>query len=93
MKANTYLLAGLLAASALVAGCNENSSSGGTAGNSPPIVTSPSGAAKLSELAASIIAMITGSACATASPGDINGIDITPDDTAQDANRITPSCT
>lgn len=93
MKSTSLLLAPLLA-TALLAACNGDDN-GGSGGNlvvqpTPSPITSMT--TTVSQLATSLIAMISGSSCATAAPSDVNAASLTADDTPVDANGLTPAC-
>ncbi len=95
MKSRHILVASAVLAAALLGGCNDDNSPRG----SNPIVTDPTNpptnpqpTMTISQLVASLIAMVTGSACNTATPTDINPLALTDDMTATDANTTAQNC-
>lgn len=86
MKSRHLLTASLLAAAALLSGCNDN--------NSPqlPVTPPPPASMTISEYVTSLIAMVTGSACNTATPASLDTLTVTDDMTQQDANTLTVNC-
>lgn len=81
------LLATTLVAAGLLSGCNDdNRPAPGVPVENP--TPAPGGSFSLSEFAASLLAMVTGGACATATPVGVNAQTLTDDMTAQDANAI-----
>lgn len=96
MKSRHLLMAALVAAPVLLTACNGSDGNGSSGGN---VVVTPTPSpidamtTTVSRLAAMLIAMVSGSACATAPPTDINGINFAADDTPVEANELTPSCT
>lgn len=97
MKPRHYATGVLIATAALLSGCgnddNPTSATIITNPTTPPPITPPTPSMTFSQFAASLIAMVTGSACATATPSDLNGATVSDDMQAVDANTLTPNCT
>jgi len=92
MSYRAFLLPAAVAAGLLLGGCNDNNSGAPT--GAPVVVqpTPPSAMRSISEFAASLIAMVSGGACDTALPSDVNTASLTADEAAQDANALQPRC-
>ncbi len=85
MKTRHLLTAGLFGAVILLSGCNDKNG---------PFTEGQNGTIQsFSDYAKSLIALVTGGSCDTALPADINRANVTDDDSAQDANAISPACT
>lgn len=99
MKAGYFLAASLFSAAALLSGCNDNNAPQASDNiitqptnppGTPPVVTPRS--MSISEFVASLIAMVTGSACNTALPTSLDSVTLTDDMTQQDANTLAVNC-
>ena len=92
MTTRSLLFASLVAATTLLVGCNGN----GNGGNGGVVTTNPTNPPPpmtISQLAASLIAGITGSACNTATPTTLDSVTLTDDMAEQNANALTVNCT
>lgn len=98
MKLRTSVSIMLLGGAALLAGCNDTNFPPAT-GTPPPVVTPPvvtpeTPLSPISRFVASLLAMITGSACDTALPASIDADDVVliDDMDRQDANTLSMNC-
>ena len=88
MKSRHLLLASTVIAAALISGCD-----GGTSGpTTGPILTIPSTPPSVSEFIASLIALVSGNSCDTALPAALDGLVLTDDSAAVDANTLAVNC-
>lgn len=81
MKSRHFFLASTVITAALISGCD----GGGNGSQTGPIQT-------VSQFIASLIRLVTGTACDTASPVPLDGFVLTDDTTAVDANTLTVNC-
>lgn len=88
MKSRHLLLASTVIAAALISGC-DGGANGPTTG---PVLTTPSNPPSVSQFIASLIAMVTGNACDTAIPAPVDGVGLSDDNTAVDANTLAVNC-
>lgn len=97
MKSRHYLAGAFIAAAALLSGCDDDNSPapvGPITNPTPPGGSTPPPASlSFSQFAASLIAMVMGNSCATATPTDINAATVSDDMMSVDANTITVNCT
>ncbi|MDO9454272.1 MAG: hypothetical protein Q7J29_15640 [Stagnimonas sp.] len=90
MKSPHVLAASFVVAAALLSGCNDTN-----APQAPGIITTPTNPPinmSISQFVASLIAMVTGSACNTATPASLDGVTLTDDMESKDANTLTVNC-
>jgi len=94
MTIRLFTVAALMGATALISACNDDNSPRSAA----PIVTTPTQppvtprTMTISEYVSSLIAMVMGSSCDTATPAALDGVTLDDDMTAQDANAIAVNC-
>lgn len=85
MNFRKALYGSLLGSAVLLSGCNDT--------NTPRTVPPPTTpTASISNFVTSLIAMITGAACDTASPTALESVNLVDDMTVQDANQLTENC-
>ena len=82
MKTRNWLMGFMLGATTLLSACGGGGGSG--SGNPFPQI--------ISDFAKSLIAMVTGSSCDTATPADVNGLNLPETDNAIDANTLAVNC-
>lgn len=88
----------LIGTAALLSACNDDTNAPATPPTTPspapvPAPTPTPMARSITEFVASLIAMVSGTACDTALPADVNGANLTDDMTSVDANAQTVNCT
>ena len=81
MKTCNWLMGFMLGATTLLSAC------GGGAGSGEIVFPQ-----SVREFATSLITLITGSSCDTATPTDVNGLKLPEDDQAVDANTLPVNC-
>lgn len=81
MKTRNWLMGLVLGATTLLSAC-------GGGGGSGDVVFPQS----IRDFATSLIALVTGSSCDTATPSDVNALNLPDNETAIDANTVVVNC-